>query len=242
VHRLDRIDLLVRLLRDRPGSTAAELAGELDVSIRSLFRDLEHLRERGYPIDADRGRGGGLRLHASWGLSKVLLSSDEALCTLLSLAISERLGFPIFSAELARSRKKIVDAFPTRERRLIAPLRERILVGPPASAAVRASYRDPEAATMRPLQVAFARELVVRADYVKENGDVTTRRLEPHAMAINWPAWYLLGYDHLRAQPRTFRFDRFRSVTLEERSSFRARPKELAELLLGDHGSVVSPL
>jgi predicted DNA-binding transcriptional regulator YafY len=240
--RLDRIDLLTRLLRDRPGSTAAGLARELGVSIRSVFRDLNHLRERGYPIDADRGRGGGLRLHANWGLSKVLLSSDEALCTLLSLAISERLSFPIFSEELARSRKKIVDAFPTRERRLIAPLRERILVGPAASPAVRASYRQPDTTAMRRLQVAFARELVVRVDYVKEDGGLTTRRVEPHAMAINWPAWYLLGYDHLRAQPRTFRFDRFRAITLEEGSSFRARPRELAKLLLGDQGSVVTPL
>jgi predicted DNA-binding transcriptional regulator YafY len=151
LHRLDRLDLLARTLRDRPGTTAADLARDLGVSVRSVFRDLEHLRERGYPIEADRGRGGGLRLHASWGLGKVLLSSEEALCTLLSLAIGERLNFPIFSPELARARKKIVDAFPTRERRTLAPLRERILVGPSASAAVRSSYRAPDAAVMGPL-------------------------------------------------------------------------------------------
>ncbi len=242
LHRLDRLDLLTRALRDRPGITAADLARDLGVSVRSVFRDLDHLRERGYPIEADRGRGGGLRLHASWGLGRVSLSSEEALCTLLSLAIGERLNFPIFSPELARARKKIVDAFPTRERRTIAPLRERILVGPSASAAVRSSYRAPDASAMRSLQMAFVRELVVRARYVKEAGDVTERRVEPHAMVVNWPAWYLLGYDHLRAQPRTFRFDRFVAVEPEEGSTFNARPRDLAAALLGAEGDVLRPL
>ena len=139
MQRVDRLDLLIRFLRDRPGITVAGLARDLGVSARSVFRDLEHLRERGYPIESDRGRGGGVRLHASWGLGKVLLTSEEALCTLLSLAISEKLSFPIFSSEVSRARKKIVDAFPTRERKRIGPLRERVFIGQPASAAVRSS-------------------------------------------------------------------------------------------------------
>src|SRR5215510_569486 len=154
MHRIERLDLLTRVLRDRPGITAADLASALNVSIRSVFRDLDHLRERGYPIEADRGRGGGVRLHSSWGLGRVLLSSEEALCTLLSLAISEKLGFPMFSSDVAHARRKIVDAFPTAERKRIAPLRERIFVGRPASAAVRGSYANPDAGVMRPLQVA----------------------------------------------------------------------------------------
>src|SRR6516162_3224181 len=122
MQRVDRLDLLARMLRDRPGVTVAALARDLGVSTRSVFRDLGHLRERGYPIEADRGRGGGLRLHTSWGLGKVLLSSEEALCTLLSLAISEKLSFPMFSSDVAHARRKIVDAFPTAERKRIAPL------------------------------------------------------------------------------------------------------------------------
>ena len=62
MQRIDRLDLLTRVLRDRPGITVAVLAHELSVSVRSVFRDLDHLRERGYPIEADRGRGGGYRL------------------------------------------------------------------------------------------------------------------------------------------------------------------------------------
>ncbi|HEY8176578.1 MAG TPA: WYL domain-containing protein [Gemmatimonadaceae bacterium] len=242
MQRIDRLDLLTRVLRDRPGITVAVLAHELGVSVRSVFRDMDHLRERGYPIEADRGRGGGVRLHTSWGLGKVLLSSEEALCTLLSLAISEKLSFPMFSADVSRARKKIVDAFPTAERKRIAPLRERIFVGRPASATVRGSYVVPDGGVMRRLQVAFVRELIVSADYVKETGESSTRRVEPHAMLINWPAWYLLGFDHLRGEPRTFRFDRFRNVEVEEHSIFRARPREIAGKLLSEHCVPMDPV
>src|SRR5215213_6245955 len=106
----DPLDLLLRTLRDRPGITSGQLARELGVTQRTVFRHLEALRERGYPIDADRGRGGGLRLHPHWGLGRVLLSTEEALCALLSLAVSEKLGFPMFAAELPRVRRKLVDA------------------------------------------------------------------------------------------------------------------------------------
>src|SRR6478609_2986754 len=164
VQRIDRLDMLTRVLRDRPGITVAELARALAVSARSVFRDLDHLRERGYPIEADRGRGGGVRLHASWGLGKVLLSSEEAVCTLLSLAISEKLSFPMFAPDLSRARKKIVDAFPASERKRIAPLRERIFIGRPSSASVTSAYATPAPGVMRRLQVAFVREVTVRVD------------------------------------------------------------------------------
>jgi predicted DNA-binding transcriptional regulator YafY len=236
--RADRLELVARVLRDRPGVTAAELARELGVSERSIFRDLDALRERGYPIEASRGRGGGLRLHANWGLGRVLLSRDEALCTLLALAVSERLGFPMFSAEIARARRRIADAFPTGERRRIAPLRERIFVGAPASAAVRASYRNPAPAPLRQLQEAFVEERVVRAAYAREDGTRTERLLEPHVLLIDWPAWYLVAHDRDRNAPRTFRLDRFVSVAAEA-ETFRPRAREMIDAALSGSGVAV---
>lgn len=229
--RADRLDLLARLLRDRPGVTAGELARELGVSARSVFRDLDALRERGLPVESARGRGGGLRLRGDWGLGRVLLAREEALCALLGLALAERLGVPLFAAELARARRKIADAFPTAERRRIAPLRERLLVGAPASAAVRASYGEPAPAVMRRLQAAFVDERLVRAEYAKAGGERSRRLLEPHALVINWPAWYLVAHDRERGAPRTFRVDRFVAVDVEG-ERFRPWPRErLRELL-----------
>jgi predicted DNA-binding transcriptional regulator YafY len=214
--RMDRLDLLARVLRDRPGITARELADELGVSMRSVFRDLDTLRDRGIPVESSRGRGGGMRLRGNWGLGRVLLGREEALCTLLGLAVAERLGFPLFTGDVARARRKIGDAFPTEERRRLAPLRERVFVGQPASAAVRASYAQPEASAMRRLQVAFVESRVVTATYVREDGERALRRLEPHALVINAPAWYLLAVDLERRATRTFRLDRFSAVEVED--------------------------
>ena len=111
--RSHRLDLVLRILRDRPGITAAELARQAETSVRNVFRDVAYLRDRGYPIESSRGRGGGLRLHPNWGLGRVLLSSEEALGVLLSLALTDRLGLPMFGSGLSRARKKVVDAFPT---------------------------------------------------------------------------------------------------------------------------------
>lgn len=236
--RADRLELLARLLGDRPGITARELAREFGLSIRTVFRDLDALRERGYPIDAERGRGGGLRLHPNWGLGRVLLSRDEALCTLLALAVAEKLEFPMFALDIARARRRIVDAFPTAQRRRLAPLRERIFVGAPASTAVRQSYATAATTPTRRLQVAFVEERIIRAAYAKEGGEPSVRRLEPHALVINWPAWYLMAWDHVRGGPRTFRLDRFRSVE-PELATFRPKPREVVGELLASTGVVL---
>jgi predicted DNA-binding transcriptional regulator YafY len=239
--RIDRLDALARALRDRPGITTAELAGELGVSARSVFRDIEHLRRRGAPIEASRGRGGGVRLNARWGLGRILLSSEEALCALLALAISEKLGFPMFAPEVGRARRKIVDAFPSAERRRITPLRERVFIGQPASAAVRASYGQPAPVVTRRLQAAFVETRLVTIDYVKESGDRAVRQVEPHALLINFPAWYLLGHDRERGATRTFRFDRILGIEVQS-ATFRPRPRDMAREVLGDRPFPVEPV
>ena len=233
--RAERLDLLTRLLSDRPGITATELARELDVSVRSIFRDLRSLRDRGLAVDASRGRGGGLRLPANWGLGRITLAREEALCALLALAIADRLAFPMFATDLARARRKIAAAFPAGERRKVAPLRERIFVGSPASVAVRSSYSVPPTPVMRRLQVAFVDERPIRAEYVKEGGELSVRRLDPHALVINWPAWYLVAYDHSRGSARTFRLDRFVGVDIES-GSFAPRAAELVREVLQSAG------
>jgi len=171
----------------------------------------------------------------------VLLSGEEALGTLLALAVAERLGFPLLGAELGRARRKIIDAFPAAERKRIAPLRERVFVGPPASAPVRASYRHPMGVAIQRLQAAFVAERVIEAEYAKESGSVDRRRLEPHAIVVNWPAWYLIAFDTGKSAARTFRLDRFRGVTVLG-ESFRARPREVAAELLDDPRISISAL
>ena len=232
MRRAMRMEVLLEALRDRPGTTAGELAARLGTTERSVFRDIATLRERGYPIEASRGRGGGLRLHPSWGLGRVLLAPEEALGALLSMAVAEALGLPMFGRDLRAARLKLVAAFPASERQRLQSLRRRVLVGAAASPEVRASYVTPDARVARGLESVFVKELVVWIDYERADGERTGREIEPHALLLNWPAWYLIGFDRLRGAARTFRLDRVRAARATT-ERFRPAPHRMIESIDG---------
>src|SRR5262245_27330101 len=144
--RLRRLDELQGLLKAREHVTAAELAAELGVSLRTLNRDLELLRESGVPIESDRGRGGGLRLQRNWALGRLHLSPVEAIDLLLSIAIAERMNSPLLLQQLAPIKRKVASAFSEGYQGRIRDLRKRILVGQPASPRVMASFTPPRRA------------------------------------------------------------------------------------------------
>jgi len=234
--RADRLDLILRVIRDKPGITARDVASEFRVSERSVFRDLDHLRSRGIPIEGSRGRRGGLQVNRRWGVGNVVLSNEESSCLLVTLAIAEQTAMPMFSSEISSARKRIVDAFPRRDHRHLSALRDRIYIGKNASARVRASYREPAAAVMRDLERAFLTECSIACDYIKPGGKrPSLRRLDPHVLLINWPAWYLLARDYVLGEPRMFRLDRIVRIRgiLE---GFRPRPREIVATLLGAYG------
>ena len=106
---------------------------------------------------------------------------------------------------------------------------------------MRGSYTHPSGAVIQRLQAAFVAERVVEAEYEKNPGAVVVRRIEPHAIVVNWPAWYLIALDLEKKAARTFRLDRFRRVT-PTGESFRPRPRGVAAELIDDPRVSVSPL
>jgi len=221
--RLGRLAELAGLLKSRDHATAAELAGELGVSRRTLQRDLAVLRGDGVPVESDRGRGGGLRLQRNWSLGRLHLTSTEAIDLLLSLAIAERINSPILLGQLAAIRRKVAAAFSESYQVSIRSLRRRILVGSPASAAVLGSYRPQGTAGVAAIAEGFFAARVIEIVYVGETGEPLRRVIEPHYLQFNMPVWYLLAHDRLRGAVRHFRVDRVRSAILSE-ERFRVRP------------------
>jgi predicted DNA-binding transcriptional regulator YafY len=218
--RLNRLEELKGLLKAREHVTAAELAEELGVSLRTLNRDLEILRDAGTPIESDRGRGGGLRLQRNWSLGRLHLSPEEAIDLLLSMAIAERLNSPLLLRHLAPVRRKIVAAFSETYQSKIRNLRKRVLVGQPASTAVLASYQPPAGKPLGDLAEAFFNQRCISMTYEDQSGKVTTREIEPQYLYLSVPVWYLLAFDKLRQGVRHFRVDRIRQ-TRPLNSSFR---------------------
>lgn len=217
---LDRLDRLRGVLASRPSWTAAELAEELGVSLRTMRRDLARLGARGVPIESSPGRGGGVRVPARTGLGRVQLDVDETLDLLLALAIAEQLRSPLFLGTPKRLRQKLAAAFPAEERARVAALRRRILVGP-TSRAITESWKPPRASVLRPVQQAFLEQRTLALTYVTE-GARTERTVEPQMILSNWPAWYLLVWDRLRDDTRVLRLDRIAAAQVLD-ETFRLR-------------------
>jgi predicted DNA-binding transcriptional regulator YafY len=227
--RLDRLEELKGLLKARDHSTAEGLAAELGISRRTLHRDLAILRDSGLPIEAERGRGGGMRLHPNWALGRIYFSAAEAIDLLLSIAIAEQVNSPFLLRQLAGIRRKIVAAFGETHQARIRGLRKRILLGPPASGRVLASYPGAPARPLTGLGEAFLNERCVVIEYVDRNGATTSREIEPQFLYLSMPVWYLLAWDRLRGAIRHFRPDRIRSVTPVQTSFRLADPRPYVE-------------
>lgn len=234
MHRSERLEILLRRLVDRPGVTVEALCKDLGVSPRSLYRDLRLLREKGYPIEGSVGRGGGLRLHPSYGLGKIQLSAEQSIAVLLSVAISEKLNLPFFAEDLKPARQKIAGAFGSSQKAVIKRLQERIFVGAHASEKVVLSYSAPKSEIARIVQQSFVTEKCLTLKYINEKNEVSTRLVEPHGIFINFPAWYLITFDHLRKIPRTFRLDRI-ITAIESGQSFRPQAEKIFNELVGNH-------
>ena len=232
--RLSRLDLLASRLKAEEAMSVGELADEFGLSRRTLTRDLALLRERGLPVDADRGRGGGVRIGSTWGVGQLNLSYREAVDLLVSLAVAEQARSPILMANLAPIRRKLAASFSKSTRGRVNQLKARLLIGEPASIPVMANYAAPAPKVVETLHQAFLVMQSVRILYEDGSGKRTQRDIEPQYLLLNYPVWYVLAHDRLRSDLRTFRCDRLKAVRLLE-DKFELRP--LAEFRAGLEGA-----
>jgi predicted DNA-binding transcriptional regulator YafY len=215
-------DDVMGLLATRETWTGRALAEALGVSLRTVRRALARLEAEGIPIEAEPGRGGGVRL-AGGGLHRLRLDHREVMDLLLALAIAESMGSPLLLKSVKALRTRLGAAFPPRQRRVLSRLRTRVLVGARASAHVAASWTAPGARIVAPLQDAFFERVLLTFDYVDGEGQPSRREVEPHALLLNPPVWYVLAWDRHRAAGRVFRLDRMQGLT-PTREHFPERP------------------
>jgi predicted DNA-binding transcriptional regulator YafY len=224
--RLERLERLKGLLSASDYVTVGELASALDVSLRSLSRDIELLREQGVPIEADRGRGGGVRLQRQWSFGRLHLDFEEGIDLLLSIALAERLNSPLLLKKLRSVRQKLAASFSEAHQGRIKTLRKRILIGPAASERVMQTYRLSAPEQITNVARAFFEQRLLEIRYVDEVNAATTREIEPQFLYLGLPAWYLLAWDRLRDDVRMFRIDRIQRASVLD-ATFRLRDRRL---------------
>jgi len=198
---------LLSLFQARRYWPGVELAERLDVSVRTLRRDIDRLRELGYPVEAQRGVDGGYQLAAGAVLPPLVLDDEEAVALAVGLQTAIEGGSVLGIEESSvQALSKIVQVMPARLRRRVDALAAMTV---PAPWAGPAASVDPDDLT----RIAQASRDRVRLEftYTARDGRRSDRRVEPHRLVLLGRRWYLVAWDMHRSDWRSFRIDRLTS-------------------------------
>ncbi|ODQ93880.1 helix-turn-helix transcriptional regulator [Mycolicibacterium holsaticum] len=202
-----RVLQLLGLLQSRRVWTGEELAERLNVTTRSVRRDVERLRDLGYPVHASKGRGGGYRLGAGAALPPLLLDPDEAVAMAVCLRLAAGGTIAGVGESALRALSKLDQVMPAR-------LRSQVTAVHDATVTLTSPSSDPpvEPDVLMTLARASRDHEHVSAGYVDIRGNATQRRLEPYQLVTTGRRWYLLAYDRDRQDWRSLRLDRMSEV------------------------------
>jgi len=222
-----RLLRLLSLLGSRRFWSGAELADRLEVTQRTVRRDIDKLRSLGYPVSSSTGAAGGYQLTAGAKLPPLLLEEDEALAMALGLCSAAAGSVAGMESIAVRALAKLDQVLPTRLRRRMKAIHTAVVPMHIAAPSV-----DLDALTT--LASACRDEEIVTFRYEDREGRTSDRCVEPHGLVHAGSRWYLAAWDISREDFRTFRVDRVKRARSDERR-FRRR-----ELPHGDVAAYVS--
>lgn len=218
--RAERLVELAELLRRHDSATIDTLSRRLGVSGRTVFRDLASLRSRGMPISGDAGPGGGIRLDPSYR-SALHLSVVEIVGLWLSARLARETSDLPWSGAATNSLSKLLASLPVGKADDLRRLCRRVIVGPPASATIRAGAGAAPAELLRIFEDAFSSGHTIKFSYTSKTGLDSRRIVQPHGLLVQPPIWYILGWDVAKREPRTFRMDRISRPRIWHTTPFR---------------------
>ncbi len=196
---------LLSLLQTHRYWPGGELAERLEVSERTLRRDVDRLRELGYPVDANRGVAGGYQLRSGTAMPPLLLDDEEAVAIAVGLRTAAGGAVAGIEETSVRALTKVVQVMPPRLRRRVDALR---------AYTVPASWRGGptvDATALTVIAQACRDDERLQFTYTTREGEQATRLVEPHRLVSLGRRWYLVAWDVERQDWRTFRVDRLSS-------------------------------
>ena len=198
---------LLSLLQTHRFWGSAELAARLEVTERTVRRDVDRLRELGYPVESVSGQYGGYRLAAGAHLPPLVLDDDEAVAVAVGLRYAAETAIEGVEETALRALTKIEALLPHRLRRRVSALHSAVTsmryidgddaIDPEALSVLAAACRDREQ---------------VRCDYRRGDGEGSRRLVDPHHLVTAGRRWYLVAWDHDRGDWRSFRLDRMQHL------------------------------
>jgi predicted DNA-binding transcriptional regulator YafY len=197
MRRAERLFRLVQFLRaaGRP-KTAADIGAALEVSRRTVYRDIAHLQGSGLPIDGEAGIGYILR--PGFDLPPMTFTREQV----EALALGARLVGAVGDAEIAAAAREVLSKLAA----VLPPDAARLLSQAPLYAFAR---RGTDTSSLPELRRAIRQKSRIRARYLSVGGEASERTLRPLALACFGPVWLLSAWCELREDFRDFRADRF---------------------------------
>lgn len=215
---------LLSLLQTYKYWSGVELAERLEVSDRTLRRDIDRLRMLGYPVDATPGVAGGYRLASGTHLPPLLLDDDEAVAIAVGLRAAAGASVEGIEDISLRALAKLEQVLPDRLRRRVKAVHGNVV-------ALRwggAEGPRVDAEALAVLAQACRDHEEVRFDYQRRDGEESRRRVQPHQLVSAGRRWYLVAWDVRRVDWRTFRLDRLQQPALAG-TRFEPRPLPAAD-------------
>lgn len=213
---------LLSLLQTHRYWPGHELAGRLGISPRTLRRDVERLRDLGYPVDADRGVGGGYQLAAGAALPPLVIDDEEAVAIAVGLQAAAQGTIAGIEESAVQALAKVVQVMPPRLRQRVDALRA--MTVPAVWNGNGGDVPTIDAGTLTTVALACRDDERLQFTYTAKDGTGTDRHVEPHRLVSLGRRWYLVAYDLTRHDWRSFRLDR---LTEPHRTGARFRPRQL---------------
>ena len=196
-----RLLRLLSLLQMRREWSGTELAERLQITTRTVRRDVEKLRYLGYPVDANVGVGGGYRLGAGAEMPPLLLDDDEVVAVALALRSGTNDAVTGLGDAEARALTKLRQVMPSRLQHRLEALRVDVVDRGPVASAV-------DAELLATVTAVCHRHERLRFDYRSHDDTASRREVEPYRVVRAGLRWYLVAWDLAREDWRSFRVDR----------------------------------
>lgn len=192
---------LLSLLQARREWPGGELAERLEVSARTIRRDVDRLRQLGYPVDSMTGPSGGYQLRAGSAMPPLVLEDEEAIAIAVGLRTAARASVSGIEEAAVRALVKLEQVLPGHLRRRVSAL---------GSATVTLPYGGPTVDPQHLTTIAAAcrDHERLRFAYRRRDGTASRREVEPDSLVNHGRRWYLVAWDPQREDWRTFRLDR----------------------------------
>lgn len=199
-----RLLRLLSLLQSRRHWSGRDLSERLEIDQRTVRRDVDRLRELGYPVQAFSGHGGGYQLGAGSSVPPVLLSDDEAVAVAVALRAA--------AGSVAKMEETSIGLLAKLDQVLPARLRKRASALHSVTITLPGRESAPAVDVLTRIAAACRDNLKLRLSYKDRTGKATMRSIEPMRLAHTGRRWYLVAWDQDREDWRTFRVDRVQQV------------------------------